>query len=148
LTRKKPIAGGPFSHLALLDPATLNLSVFIIAASFVMPFTGFGIDLCALHAVTGLPCPGCGLTRAFIAASAGDLTVALGANPFVLVLYPLFAALAVLALLPDRHRSRAMAWLDARGAIIGKAYRVGLVAFVGFGALRFCAFAVMGERFP
>lgn len=45
-----------------------------------------GIVLCPFRAVTGLPCPGCGMTRAFCALGHGDLSGAFGYNalaPFV-----------------------------------------------------------------
>ena len=36
---------------------------------------------CAWHAWTGLPCPGCGTTRAVVRLAAGDLRGALAMNP-------------------------------------------------------------------
>ena len=49
--------------------------------------TGFGIP-CMLHEVTGLECPGCGLTRAIAAVVRLDLAAAFGFN----ALWPLYAA--------------------------------------------------------
>ncbi|MBI3184443.1 MAG: DUF2752 domain-containing protein [Myxococcales bacterium] len=133
---------------ALTDQRTRYLALFAIASSLVLPFSGVGVDLCWLHSVTGLPCPGCGMTRAFIALSQGDLATAAGANPFALLLYPLFLALGASALLPDRMRESAERWLAARGSAVGRAYGVSLAAFLGFGMLRFAAFLVRGEVFP
>jgi hypothetical protein len=46
-----------------------------------------GLDTCAFHAATGLPCPGCGLTRAFVAISHGRFHQAWGLHPFAFPLY-------------------------------------------------------------
>lgn len=46
--------------------------------------TGMGIP-CVLHEVTGLECPGCGLTRAVLALARLDIAAAFGYN----VLWPL-----------------------------------------------------------
>ena len=38
--------------------------------------------LCAFHLVTGLPCPGCGLGRSFVALAHGDFGGAFAFHPF------------------------------------------------------------------
>src|SRR5262245_31252568 len=43
---------------------------------------------CPFHLLTGLECPGCGMTRAFAALFTGDLASAFLLNPFA----PMFAA--------------------------------------------------------
>lgn len=64
-----PLASAVFAVSALWRPADLP-----------------GLVLCPFRAVTGLPCPGCGMTRAFCALGHGDLSGAFGYNalaPFV-----------------------------------------------------------------
>ena len=56
---------------------------------------------CPFHSITGLKCPGCGMTRACIALARGDIHGALHYNPFSLGLL-LFAG--AFALFPDRIR--------------------------------------------
>lgn len=137
-----------WDELALLTPKTGWMALFAVAASFVLPFEGFGIDLCGVHRLTGLPCPGCGLTRAFVLLANGDWLTAIGSNPFVVVLYPLFVALGVLVLLPSGMRLSVERWLALRAARVGQLYRVGLAAFLGFGSVRFAWFLFSGEWFP
>ena len=48
---------------------------------------------CAFLALTGLYCPGCGLTRALHALAHGDLPRALAMNAFVVISLPLLAML-------------------------------------------------------
>ncbi|MBQ9086729.1 MAG: DUF2752 domain-containing protein [Clostridia bacterium] len=50
------------------------------------PFVGIP---CFFHEMTGLCCPGCGLTRGIVALSRGDILLALGYNP-LLPLYALY----------------------------------------------------------
>jgi hypothetical protein len=49
---------------------------------FVQVFARFA-PLCPLHALTGVPCPTCGSTRAAVALSHGDVAAALAFNPLV-----------------------------------------------------------------
>lgn len=56
---------------------------------------------CPLHLVTGLECPGCGMTRACIALCRGALVDALHYNPISIFLFLLAAAFA---LAPGRTR--------------------------------------------
>ena len=137
-----------WSHRALLTPFSRWLALAVMVVSFVFPVGGLGFDLCWLHALTGLPCPGCGLSRAVAAVSQGELRVALGANPFVLVVWPLFLGLAVLAVMPARWAKRVEARLDHIGGPLTRWYQVVFLAFVGFGALRFSYFLVTRQAFP
>ncbi|HSM52071.1 MAG TPA: DUF2752 domain-containing protein [Thermoanaerobaculia bacterium] len=61
------------------------------------------LPACPVHAATGLPCPGCGTTRAALALAAGDPVAALAANPLAALAWAAaiaggLAALALLAL--------------------------------------------------
>lgn len=51
------------------------------------PFTR-DVPLCPVHAMTGLLCPGCGMTRAVHALTAGDPVLAVRSNALVLLLVP------------------------------------------------------------
>jgi hypothetical protein len=58
-----------------------------------------GFSICAFYSVTGLPCPGCGLTRAFCAISHGHWGDAWAFNPFGFLWYALTVFLVVRPLL-------------------------------------------------
>lgn len=53
---------------------------------------GFGLP-CPFHAVTGLLCPGCGVTRMGLRLLQGDVFGAFSANPVLFCLLPVLAAL-------------------------------------------------------
>lgn len=56
------------------------------------PFTQH-VPLCAVQALTGLECPGCGMTRAVHALLAGDPLLALRCNLLIVVLIPVVLVL-------------------------------------------------------
>jgi len=96
---------------------------------------------CAFHAITGLHCPGCGLTRMLHGLVHGDVTRAWSMNPLAMIALPLLAIMLVqwwLAkpLLP--------AWLDRR-AHDG---RLWIVALIAFGVLRNLPFAPFAWMAP
>lgn len=91
-SRRDDAGGRPaFSPSAVLAACIcaglLGLSRFLPAGG--VPTFFSGLDTCAFHAMTGLPCPGCGLTRAFVALSHGQLREAWALHPFAFPLYAL-----------------------------------------------------------
>lgn len=65
----------------------------LIVATFAGAFAvivALRLPFCPLASVLGIPCPGCGLTRATLALAHGDLKHALELHPLVFVLAPLF----------------------------------------------------------
>ncbi|HLX63447.1 MAG TPA: DUF2752 domain-containing protein [Planctomycetota bacterium] len=62
------------------------LSVLAVSAIY-KPETLPHIPMCSFKTMTGRPCPGCGLTRAFCAISHGRVGEAFYFNPFAFVFY-------------------------------------------------------------
>lgn len=78
----------------------------VLVASLLLPANGIpGIDICAFHAWTGLPCPGCGLTRAFCALSHLRFQEAWSLHPFSFPLYGLVLGGVAAPLLTHRFPS-------------------------------------------
>ncbi len=50
----------------VLAPLFLLLSIFL-------PTHGLGVDICLMHRLTHLSCPGCGLTRSITSMTHGEL---------------------------------------------------------------------------
>lgn len=76
--------------------------------------TGHGIP-CIFHAVTGLQCPGCGVTRMLSALLHGDWRGAWESNAAVLTLSPVLAGLVGLSLVrwSRTGSARLPRWADA-----------------------------------
>jgi hypothetical protein len=69
-----------------------------------------GFVTCPIRATTGVPCPGCGLTRATMALLSGDLAEALHWHPLVFVLAPILVFTIGRAMLIGAGFLRADAW--------------------------------------
>lgn len=137
-----------WTHRALLTPRVRRLALLAMLISAVFPIAGLGVDLCPVHRATGLPCPGCGLTRAISALTQGDLATAAGLNPFAFLAWPVLVVLALLALAPAPVVGRVERRLDAHGPVLTRAFTVVLAALLGFGALRLVAHLLSGVGFP
>ena len=59
---------------------------------------------CPLKSLTGVPCPGCGLTRGAVALLRGEWRESVAAHAFAPLLVLVLAVVAVSALLPARRR--------------------------------------------
>jgi len=95
----------------------LILAIFLalILAHLVEPLSslyreGIEVVFCPFRRLTGLPCPGCGMTRAFWALSGGRLREALTFNPFSVVLLGM-ALLEVVPGVKIRNPERIYRWL-------------------------------------
>ncbi|MBV9928935.1 MAG: DUF2752 domain-containing protein [Acidobacteria bacterium] len=114
---------------SLLRDRRVALGVTALAAAQVACVAaGVGGWPCPLKSATGIPCPGCGLTRASVALLRGDFASGLRAHAFAPVLLVSLAALAVSALLPAARR-------EAFAALVARFERRTKVAYVVLGAL-------------
>jgi hypothetical protein len=86
-----------------------------------------GFIVCAFRRLTGIPCPGCGLTRAMAALARGQLVLALHFHPFApLVLAEagaLWAGIGASLLgrpweLPPRFLERVVIWQTAAFVVL------------------------------
>ena len=90
---------------SLLRDRRVALALTALAAAQVgAVWAGVGGWPCPVRGATGLPCPGCGLTRGAVALARGQWGESLAAHAFAPVLLICLAACAVAALLPRRQR--------------------------------------------
>ncbi|MCE9589196.1 MAG: DUF2752 domain-containing protein [Planctomycetes bacterium] len=97
----------PSTRNRLLSAA--GLTAVVVTSYLYAPWSTTGPVLCPLRALTGVDCPGCGLTRSFCAMAHGHLAQAASFH----WLGPLFFACAVAAiplLLIEAGRKRRIEW--------------------------------------
>jgi len=87
---------------ALAGAGVFAVAVGALVVGYFNPMTAGFFPACPLHALTGLNCPGCGLTRGFRALFDGDILSALHFNAllpvYLFVFIYLFAAMISIAL--------------------------------------------------
>jgi len=84
-----------------VDRVAIGLSLCCVGAAALGGISGAdvahpGAPGCLLRAVTGMPCPFCGLTHSMMALGQGNLAAAVAQNPLGLLLLPLAIAVLVL----------------------------------------------------
>ena len=90
----------------------------VIAGSFALtPATLPWVELCYFHRLTGIPCPGCGLTSAVCSISHGEFAQAWDCNPFGYLAYAVAIAFLlrplIVWLLPG-FEERVLRWQGLR----------------------------------
>jgi hypothetical protein len=114
---------------SLLRDRRVSLGVAALAAAQVACVAaGVGGWLCPLQSALGIPCPGCGLTRATVALVRGEFAAAFNLHAFAPVLLLCLALLAVAGLLPAARR-------EAFAGLVGRFERRTKVSYVVLGAL-------------
>lgn len=98
-------ASGPGANLRFLGGAMVAGG----AALAILP--DVDVVLCPLRAVTGLPCPFCGMTTGTLALSRFDVGTSIAANPAAIVL----VSAVLFAFLPRRVRERGSPLLRRAG---------------------------------
>ena len=101
-------------HSSTSERVFAGLGVIGVAAGAMVvgyfnPMTAGFFPQCPFHAITGLNCPGCGLTRGFNALFQGDILGALHFNaliPFYIVIFTYF----VISLLFITFRGYGLSW--------------------------------------
>jgi hypothetical protein len=82
-----------------LRPATAIPVALLLGACIPLAWITAGPSLCPFKVITGLPCPGCGMTRSVVALLHGDLAVSAYYHPLGL---PFVLAMLALAIVDAR----------------------------------------------
>jgi hypothetical protein len=102
----------------------------------VSPPHGFGIKVCWFYAATGLPCPGCGLTRSLSCGLRGLWLESWHYHPMGLLILALFAFTAAQSLFSRPTRERLAQRIRAHALLFNTVYLAFVAAFISFGLAR------------
>ena len=111
--------------------AWLGLLVAIIC-----PPHGTGIPLCWFKTWTGLPCPGCGLTRSLSCGVRGMFAESWHYHPFGLVILGFFLGAALVSICPPAWQTRLARRMEPHALSINAVYLTLVLAFLAFGLTR------------
>ena len=136
-------------HRKSLDRGSLRraLIVMLLGGLFAL-IVSTRLPLCPMAGVLGVPCPGCGLTRATLALFHGDVRQAMHLHPLVPVIAPVFIAAVLSAAFGyvrgPQPSTNLKPWLASRPATVLAAGL--LVATLGVWSARF--FGYFGGPVP
>jgi hypothetical protein len=105
-------------------------------AAVVFPPHGAGVLVCWFEGATGLPCPGCGMTRSLSCAVRGMFSQSLSYHPFGIFILVLFGGIAAQSVCPKRIREQVADFMRRHADWFNGFYVVFVVTFVAFGAVR------------
>jgi Protein of unknown function (DUF2752) len=103
--KKKPISW--HFATALINDVRLGRGMLIGGMIYGI-FSYFGITLmqCPFKAVTGLPCPGCGMTRSTLALLQGNIVQSIKYNALTGILLVFWLVVAIGVSIPKTHREK------------------------------------------
>ena len=106
-------------HLAARFGASILAAAALIAVPHAIPAIARWTDAaCLVRGLTGLPCPGCGITTSLLALARGDAQASWSANPAGFGVAALLVGQAVVAIVAIRRGASGtgglpwLAWLD------------------------------------
>ncbi len=104
--KKRPEENSVKPERAVRKNRLAALAVLLFFAALLLLYQHFGISFCPIYRIIGLPCPSCGMSRAWMALFHGDIARAFFLHPLFLA-PPLLAAAVFFYEKGNRKRKKA-----------------------------------------
>lgn len=119
--------------------ASRSLSILclglLVLFSF-LPFDRIPVRFCVFHLLSGIDCPGCGMTRALSAMCQGDLAISFSYHPFALFVLIFLLLQSSMLLVPDGIKESMLRKVEEnRFRVSGVIWTIVILFFL-FGAVR------------
>lgn len=124
-------SGRPRSNRVLAAAGAAVMGAGALAVAFFDPSKSNFFPTCPLYALTGLACPGCGLTRGFHALFHGDVITAIDFNALILVWAVIFGYVFLSLMVLAFRGSSLYMWPTRPRFLWGF-----MIVLIGFGFLR------------
>ena len=111
-----------------------------LSLAAIIPPHGTGFNVCWFNSCTGLPCPGCGLTRSLSCGLRGMFAESWCYHPMGLPILALFLVIGGWSLAPSATRKKVCRYIESHAILFNWLYLGFVGAFVCFGIIR-AAFA-------
>ena len=124
----------------VIAPIMRDRPIALILAVIPLVFTGLEMAdvfhwICPFHAITNLPCPGCGMTRAVMSLARFEWSDAVAMHPLSPFLILGWFAWVIISILPSKTHLIAIAKIESLERKSGVAYLF-LALFISFGLVR------------
>jgi len=107
-----------------------------LACAIILPPHGSGITVCWIQGATGIPCPGCGMTRSLSCAIRGMFSESWNYHPLGLFVLALFLLTAAQSLCRSSVRERLVNFMQTHASFFNGLYLSFVVVFIGHGLVR------------
>lgn len=123
-------------HRRWLNNYTIGAAWLGLLLAALSPPHGSGLLVCWFNASTGLPCPGCGLTRSLGCAMRGMFLESWHYHPMGMLILVFFLAIATVSLLSTARQKRLADYMRSKAVVFNAMFVAFLATFVGFGLAR------------
>jgi hypothetical protein len=104
----------PAPYAALLRERPVCTGLLLSGVGLVVAnLLGWKVWLCGFREFTGLPCPGCGMTRSMAALTHGHWESGIAHHPLGPLLFLGALSTAIITLLPQRSRTQILPYIQA-----------------------------------